>query len=775
MYHDPEGPLQTAMVSKAPFLVHYVASSSTIVAAPTAEPAKEKEPPTAETKAAGDGQEPTEAKTEEGSAEKPAEKLAEAEASPPPPKASGPRASTVGIAAPVAKVIAGTGRPPAKLGRIHEVEPLPLRQLYFCDGCSRLVSRRDLQEDVDSYFCPHCLENMPSSEAMLYGMRCSKCWECPVCSCTLSMSSSTGKDASGTATHTYYLACSYCRWSSRGKIEAAQPEPLISKVIALEREGEQKQRMSALVDCFRSKAQEQQREKDLAQRLIRRASTARTSFAATALGSYASRRLSSALMGRRPSSMAGVGMPGGIGDKKSSGAWNMEMLEEKLEQQEEAVTGLRAEARRKVMALAAAQANQPEGGEKSPRGSKADRSKSPTALSPTSERRLSKRPSAMPGGTQATIIPVINGLSVEDLLFAHCNKGEGGFGTQEFSLLGKSQEQIEGANGSAALPLRLQQVSYGYQRLDPSAPVPPNPAGQLRTAVAQFEAPLLHRDAWALCPVRKPLLTKRSRRCRLPPKPGQEVEERSGVGSPADPGGQKCGKIVVKPQINPCSNPPFQKNNFAMAFIPNIKAYAWAPQGAEPVVFGLPNQDEARMAGVTAGQQSDLLVVVANPMESVVSLKVDPMAFNKPADGSEAATKYQELVKDWPLTKEQNVEVLTAPFETEMDVFNDLADIEETVQETEKNKELQAKDDKALIASRKQHKVLLRIAFKRPDEPKEPESLAWVFYVRLGLVFELSGAQHNVDFVVRFASCIAPPFKSETSAEAARRKAAESS
>merc|ERR1719316_617386 len=101
------------------------------------------------------------------------------------------------------------------------VECQPLSQLYFCDGCSRVVSRRDLAEDVDSYYCPHCLENMPSSEAMLYGMRCSKCWECPACCSTLTpmahMPSGTGA-AAGTE-QSYYLACGYCRWSSRGRLE----------------------------------------------------------------------------------------------------------------------------------------------------------------------------------------------------------------------------------------------------------------------------------------------------------------------------------------------------------------------------------------------------------------------------------------------------------------------------------------------------------------------------------------------------------------------------
>merc|ERR1712224_129685 len=103
---------------------------------------------------------------------------------------------------------------------------------------------------------------------------------------------------------------------------------------------------------------------------------------------------------------------------------------------------------------------------------------------------------------------------------------------------------------------------------------------------AQLEAPLLNLDMWALLPVRKPLLTKRSRRCRLAStgntskeEPAQTFQRSSSTSSrkprvevvaqpQVDSG--LCGKIVVKPQINPCSNPPFQKNNAAVLFIPRF-------------------------------------------------------------------------------------------------------------------------------------------------------------------------------------------------------------
>ena len=102
-----------------------------------------------------------------------------------------------------------------------------LTQLYYCQSCKVLKSNADVAEEVDSFFCPHCLENMPSAEATLFlnryalcaprrrweaaGWRvlrsCSKCFECPCCTSTLQ----TRVSEDGI----YYLECSFCRWHSK--------------------------------------------------------------------------------------------------------------------------------------------------------------------------------------------------------------------------------------------------------------------------------------------------------------------------------------------------------------------------------------------------------------------------------------------------------------------------------------------------------------------------------------------------------------------------------
>jgi hypothetical protein len=111
-----------------------------------------------------------------------------------------------------------------------------LTQLYYCQSCKVLKSNADVAEEVDSFFCPHCLENMPSAEATLFLNRysraraqpflaapvpgnrrgahcprrirsCSKCFECPCCTSTLQ----TRVSEDGI----YYLECSFCRWHSK--------------------------------------------------------------------------------------------------------------------------------------------------------------------------------------------------------------------------------------------------------------------------------------------------------------------------------------------------------------------------------------------------------------------------------------------------------------------------------------------------------------------------------------------------------------------------------
>ena len=62
----------------------------------------------------------------------------------------------------------------------------PICRLYFCRYCSDLRCGQCVSHEVDSHYCPNCLENMPSAEARLKKNRCANCFDCPSCGHTLS-------------------------------------------------------------------------------------------------------------------------------------------------------------------------------------------------------------------------------------------------------------------------------------------------------------------------------------------------------------------------------------------------------------------------------------------------------------------------------------------------------------------------------------------------------------------------------------------------------------
>eukprot|EP00413_Alexandrium_margalefii_P004369 CAMPEP_0204518466 /NCGR_PEP_ID=MMETSP0661-20131031/4216_1 /ASSEMBLY_ACC=CAM_ASM_000606 /TAXON_ID=109239 /ORGANISM="Alexandrium margalefi, Strain AMGDE01CS-322" /LENGTH=170 /DNA_ID=CAMNT_0051523913 /DNA_START=29 /DNA_END=537 /DNA_ORIENTATION=+ len=150
---------------------------------------------------------------------------------------------------------------------------------------------------------------------------------------------------------------------------------------------------------------------------------------------------------------------------------------------------------------------------------------------------------------------------------------------------------------------------------------------------------------------------------------------------------------------------------------------------------------------------------MSNPLDTDVELHLNPRAFN--ALAAEAAVARGSAPGSAPALAdfEQNVEVLTAPFETAISRFNDLADVHEVWgEETERMKLLKAQDDPDVIPDRKLHKILVRLrfrAFARAEgadaPPGDPEP--WVFFVRATLIFtDASSTRHEVQLVLRFAS-----------------------
>lgn len=93
----------------------------------------------------------------------------------------------------------------------------PLSNLYFCRHCSTLRCISCSLNEIDSTFCPNCLENIPAGEARVKKNRCINCNQCPVCSMVLTTR------AVGDSCH---LMCSTCRWSTRDSDTPDQPSSI---------------------------------------------------------------------------------------------------------------------------------------------------------------------------------------------------------------------------------------------------------------------------------------------------------------------------------------------------------------------------------------------------------------------------------------------------------------------------------------------------------------------------------------------------------------------
>ncbi|KAK6746858.1 hypothetical protein RB195_000232 [Necator americanus] len=93
----------------------------------------------------------------------------------------------------------------------------PLCNLYFCRHCSSLRCISCSLNEIDSTFCPNCLENIPAGEARVKRNRCVNCNQCPICSMVLTTR------AVGESCH---LMCSTCRWSTRDSDTPDQPSSI---------------------------------------------------------------------------------------------------------------------------------------------------------------------------------------------------------------------------------------------------------------------------------------------------------------------------------------------------------------------------------------------------------------------------------------------------------------------------------------------------------------------------------------------------------------------
>lgn len=144
----------------------------------------------------------------------------------------------------------------------------PAARLYFCRHCIKLRCPLCVSHEVDSYYCPNCLENMPSAEAKVKKNRCANCFDCPSCGNTLSTRATAvaiqaekgGDDAKAMqAKKVYYLACGFCRWSSR---DVGIEDKSVASGAWQEQESPATKRVNVLVEYYRQLAQKEKVERE---------------------------------------------------------------------------------------------------------------------------------------------------------------------------------------------------------------------------------------------------------------------------------------------------------------------------------------------------------------------------------------------------------------------------------------------------------------------------------------------------------------------------------
>lgn len=139
----------------------------------------------------------------------------------------------------------------------------PITKMYFCRHCLKVRCGYCVCHEVDSHYCSNCMENLPSSEARLKKNRCANCYDCPCCLHTLSIRATTtsrsGDDTTKTSTKVYYLACFFCRWTSRDV--GIQDQPVASGNWP-ERENEHIARINTILEFYKMVALREKLEKE---------------------------------------------------------------------------------------------------------------------------------------------------------------------------------------------------------------------------------------------------------------------------------------------------------------------------------------------------------------------------------------------------------------------------------------------------------------------------------------------------------------------------------
>ncbi|KAJ5103444.1 hypothetical protein N7532_003973 [Penicillium argentinense] len=91
----------------------------------------------------------------------------------------------------------------------------PPEQLLYCEDCHQIKCPRCITEEIVSWYCPNCLFETPSSMVKGDANRCGRnCFNCPVCTSPLSVSTIENVAGKGNGQGPWVLSCAYCLWTT---------------------------------------------------------------------------------------------------------------------------------------------------------------------------------------------------------------------------------------------------------------------------------------------------------------------------------------------------------------------------------------------------------------------------------------------------------------------------------------------------------------------------------------------------------------------------------
>jgi hypothetical protein len=99
----------------------------------------------------------------------------------------------------------------------------PLCRLFFCKYCLDLRAENSdqVQTEIDSHFCMHALDNVPTTEAILKKNKSRSFWQCPSCPSILNHKTHQVKienpenPEAPVVKKLHFMICAFCYWSTK--------------------------------------------------------------------------------------------------------------------------------------------------------------------------------------------------------------------------------------------------------------------------------------------------------------------------------------------------------------------------------------------------------------------------------------------------------------------------------------------------------------------------------------------------------------------------------